>query len=61
MTEYEIEEYIKLAYNQWKETVQTPSDIELGGKLFKNFLISSLIFCSEKVFEYLHSGSSTYG
>lgn len=34
--------YIELAFDKWVQTVQNPSDVELGGKLFKNYLIHNI-------------------
>lgn len=34
--------YIESKFNKWVQTVQNPSDVELGGKLFKFFLIDSI-------------------
>ena len=33
--------YIESEFNKWVQTVQNPSDISLGGKLFKMYLVNN--------------------
>ena len=34
--------YIESEFNKWIQTVQNPSDVELGGKLFKMYLVNNI-------------------
>lgn len=34
--------YIELEFEKWIQTVQNPSDISLGGKLFKMYLVNNI-------------------
>ena len=34
--------YIESEFEKWVQTVQNPSDVELGGKLFKMYLVNNI-------------------
>lgn len=34
--------HIESEFNKWVQTVQNPSDVELGGKLFKMYLVNNI-------------------
>ena len=34
--------YIELEFDKWVQTVQNPSNIALGGRLFKNYLVNNI-------------------
>ena len=40
--------YIDFMFSQWEKTVKSNSNIEFGGRLFKNFLINNILVTHEE-------------